>query len=239
MEFVFFVVAFIAEVVGTIAGFGSSTIALPLSLLFFDFKTALVLVAFLHIFGNIGRVGFFRYGLDKNILIKFGLASVVFSVIGALLVNYTPQENLKGILGLFLIIYSFLAWFEKLAIKPSNTAAVVGGGLSGFFAGLIGTGGALRGAFLTAFNLPKEKYIATAAAIALAVDATRLPVYLKQGFLSSNFYWFVPVLFVIAIAGSFVGKNVVERLPQALFRKLVLIAILLIGLKFIYDWLVS
>src|SRR3989344_8827352 len=173
MPILFFLSAFISEIIGTTAGFGSSTVFLPLALLFFDFRTALVLVAFLHLAGNIGRIGFFRHGLDKNLIIKFGLPSVLLTLVGALLVSQLNQEVLKGILGIFLVLYSgYSLWKENLKFKATTTSAIVGGGLSGFLAGLIGTGGALRGAFLTAFGLPKEKYIATAASIALAVDLT-------------------------------------------------------------------
>jgi hypothetical protein len=62
-DIIFFVVGFFS-VVGTMAGFGSSTIFLPLASCFVDFKTALVLVAIFHFFGNIGRITFFRHGLD-------------------------------------------------------------------------------------------------------------------------------------------------------------------------------
>src|SRR3989338_4171663 len=94
-EFLFFLAAFLAEVIGTAAGFGSSTIFLPLALFFVDFKTALVLVAFFHIFGNIGRIAFFRHGLDRRLIILFGVPSVLLTVAGALLVNYAPQDELK------------------------------------------------------------------------------------------------------------------------------------------------
>ena len=238
MSILFFFSAFIAEVLGTIAGFGSSTVFLPLALLFFDFKSALVLVALFHIFGNISRVSFFKHGLDRHILIIFGIPSVILTLIGALLVAYLPQEMLKGILGAFLIIYLIIyMWKEDLKVRPSLFNSVIGGGLSGFLAGLIGTGGALRGAFLTAFGLPKEKYIATAAAIALAVDFTRLPVYFTEGFLSKQYYWYIPFLFIIALAGSFTGRQIVKRVPQNTFKKVVLIAILVIGIKFVYDLL--
>lgn len=232
-----FTSAFIAEVVGTIAGFGSSTIFLPVALLFLDFRTALVLVAFFHFFGNIGRLSFFRRGLDKSLLLKFGLPSIFLTIGGALLVSKIPQESLKGILGLFLLLYaSYSFWKEDFAFKATLLNTVVGGGLSGFLAGLIGTGGALRGAFLTAFGLPKEKYIATAASIALAVDITRIPLYVQQGFLEAKFIWYLPVLLILALSGSFTGKQIVRRLPQNKFRKIVLIAIFLIGIKFVYDW---
>ena len=97
----------------------------------------------------------------------------------------------------------------------------------------------MRGAFLTGFRLPKEKYIATAAAIALAVDITRIPVYLKEGFLQTKYFWYLPVLFIIALVGSFTGKQIVKRFSYKLFRKTVLFAILLIGAKFIFDWLIG
>lgn len=53
-EILFFLSAFVAEIIGTMEGFGSSTIFLPLALFFVDFKTAIVLVAIFHLFGNIG-----------------------------------------------------------------------------------------------------------------------------------------------------------------------------------------
>jgi len=120
---------------------------------------------------------------------------------------------------------------------PVAQNAIVGGAISGFIAGLIGTGGALRSAFLTAFNLEKEKYIATAAVIAIAVDATRIPVYLSSDFMDEKYYYFIPMLFVIAILGSFIGRKIVDKISQDKFRKLVLFAIFLISLKFIWDYL--
>lgn len=238
MNILFFVSALFSEITGTTLGFGSSTVFLPLALLFFDFRTALILVAFMHIFGNFGRVSFFKSGLDKNLIIRFGIPSVIFTLIGALLVSFLSQNLLKGILGIFLAGFaSYSLWRENFIIKASTFNAIIGGGLSGFLAGLIGTGGALRGAFLTGFGLTKEKYIATAAAVALAVDITRIPIYLSQGFLNKQYYWYIPILLVTALTGSFIGKQLVERFSYKVFRKIVLLAILLAGVKFIFDLL--
>lgn len=236
MEFIFFISAFLAQIVGTVAGFGSSTVFLPVALLFYDFKTALVLVAFLHIFGNVGKIGVFRQGINRDLILKFGLPSIILTFIGALLVQYIPQNTLKAILGAFLVSFALLSfWRENFQVKPTLLNTIFGGALSGLFAGLIGTGGAIRSAFLVAINLPKEKYIATSALIALAIDTTRIPVYISQGFLKSEFYWFLPILLIIALVGSYFGKLIVNKIPQKQFKKVVLAAIFLIGLSFVME----
>ena len=238
-DILFLIAALFAEIVGTMAGFGSSTIFLPVALLFFDFRTALILVAIFHMSGNIGRIAFFRHGFDKGMLLRFGVPSVIFTIIGALLVDYVPQHLLKLILGLFLIIYVALSISHPgLAVQPTGRNTLLGGSISGFFAGLIGTGGALRGSFLTSYGLEKSVYISTAAAISLAVDMSRIPVYLASGYLPQEYYHFIPLLFLVAIAGSLIGKRIVSKVPQEKFRIFVLVCIGIVSLKFIYDGLV-
>jgi uncharacterized membrane protein YfcA len=237
---IFIVIGFFSEVVGTMAGFGSSTIYLPAASYFLDFKTALVLVAIFHLFGNISRITFFRHGLDKRVLLVFGLPSFILSVLGATLVGDLSQTFLKLMLGIFLTALSIAFLLRpKLAFPASTRFLILGGGISGFITGLIGTGGALRAAFLTGLKIEKEKYIATAAVIALGTDATRIPSYLANGFLGEQYYYFIPLLFGVALAGSFVGRKIIGRIDQVKFKKMVLIAVILTSVKFIVDGIVA
>jgi uncharacterized protein len=235
-DILFFIVAFISEVMGAVAGFGSSTIFLPLALFFVDFETALILVAISHLFGNLGRINFFRHGIDKKIITTFGIPSILFSFLGASIVGILSQDILKVILGIFLIIIS-VSFLVRPSLKvPTNRNMVItGGGISGLITGLVGTGGALRATFLTGFNLEKTKYIATAAVIALGTDATRIPLYLTQGFRLQHYYYYIPILFVTSIGGSYVGKKIVGRIDQNIFKKIVLIAIILVSINFIIS----
>ncbi|MEW6044050.1 MAG: sulfite exporter TauE/SafE family protein [Thermoproteota archaeon] len=235
-DIIFFVIGFVSEIVGTVAGFGSSTIFLPLASYFVDFRTALVLVAIFHLFGSASRLVFFRHGLDKRVLLFFGVPSFVFSLIGATVVDDLSQVLLKFLLGIFLIsICTVFLVRPKLAF-PSNAKSLVTGGVtSGFIVGLIGTGGALRAAFLTGLKIDKTKYIATAAVIALGTDATRIPSYVSYGFLPESYYYYIPVLFAIAVGGSYVGRKIVNKIDQEKFKKMVLIAVILASIKFIVD----
>jgi uncharacterized protein len=169
----FFISALLAEIIGTTAGFGSSIIFLPLALHFVDFKTAIVLVAIFHLFGNLSRIIFFRQGFDKRIILQFGVPSVFLRVLGAFLIGILPQPILKLILGIFLVVTT-VSFIAKPGLKfPANTRTfIAGGSATGFFTALVGTGGALRATLLQGFNIEKVKYLATAATIALATDAT-------------------------------------------------------------------
>lgn len=237
MDIVFFVVAFLAEIVGTIAGFGSAMILLPVALFFFDFKTALVLVAFMHLFGNLGRITFFFRGLSWRPFIYFGLIGLPCTVFGAMLVTRMDQKALEAGLGIFLVAYGLFSLLKPtFRMKQTRINMLAGGAASGFLAGLIGTGGALRSAFLTAYKMPKARYVGTAAALAIVVDGARIPPYLKDGLLSGSYYWMLPVLFVLAIAGSYSGKRLVKKIPQRVFSKIVLGCLVLAGTVFIAGY---
>ena len=235
-DILFFIVAFISEVIGAVAGFGSSTIFLPLALFFVDFQTALILVAISHLFGNLGRINFFRHGIDKKIIATFGIPSILFSFLGASIVGILSQDTLKVILGIFLIIISFLFLVRPSLRVPTNRNIIItGGGISGLITGLVGTGGVLRATFLTGFNLEKTKYIATAAVIALGTDATRIPLYLSQGFLLQQYYYYIPISAATAIGGTYIGKKIVGKLDQTKFRKIILVAVIVVSINFIIS----
>ena len=141
LQAMFFLIAFISEIIGAVAGFGSSTILLPLALFFVDFKTALILVAISHLIGNIGRINFFRRGLDKKIIITFGAPSILLSFLGASLVGIIAQSTLQIILGIFLIALSVLFLLKPSLKFAANTrTTITGGGISGFITGIVGTG---------------------------------------------------------------------------------------------------
>jgi uncharacterized membrane protein YfcA len=234
----FFIIAFLTVIIGTVAGFGTSTVFLPIALFFMDFKTALVLVAICHISSNIGKVIFFRHGLDKRLILLFGVPGVILTVFGAYFVVYVPQDDLQIILGIFLFLFSIYSLIKpdfEIRAEPKNT--IIGGSISGFSQGLIGIGGPLRGAFLISYGLEKYKYIATLAAIAVAIDMTRIPVYLAYNLLEPQYYYYIVPLIIIGIVGSYTGKKIVKRIPQNVFKKIVLIAIAITSLLLIYKGL--
>lgn len=227
----FYILAFIAEIIGTVSGFGSSILFVPIATMFFDFKYVLGITAIFHVFSNLSKIVLFRDGIDRNITIKLGLPAVVFVIIGAVLSNYVPQKELELLMSFFLILLSaFMIIFFKAKIERSDRSLVASGVLSGFLAGIIGTGGSIRGLVLSAFHLEKEIFVATSAMIDLGVDSSRAIVYYLNGFMSRECLVMLPVLLLISLLGSWLGKRILHRIPQLSFRLIVLSVILVTSL---------
>ena len=233
----FLACAFGAEVIGTMAGFGAATILTPVATLFMDVKTAIAVVACFHLFGNASRLVFFGRHVRWKIWGQFGLTGVLCSILGAGVTASLPSSAVKLCLGLFLLLYvGFSSVTSGRAQFPSTPATLLGGGIvSGFVAGLIGTGGAIRSACLLAFGLAKDAYIGTSAAIALVVDATRLPVYLAERFIPMRMAPVVASLVAVAFAGAWLGQRLVRRVSPVAFHRFVMVMLTLMGIKLLVD----
>lgn len=231
INIVFLLLALLAEIIGTVGGFGSSVFFVPIGNFYFDFYSVLGLTALFHLSSNLSKIFLFREGLDKRLLLTIGLPSVLFVIIGGFLSKMLNTNFLEVVLGCFLVGFSLLFIIKsKIVVNPNTKNAVLGGALSGFSAGLLGTGGAIRGLTMAAFNLNKSTFIATSALIDFMIDFSRTFVYYNNGYIHDHDLKYVPFLFVIGLLGSYLGKKILAYIPQSKFRKLSLIFILIIGL---------
>jgi uncharacterized membrane protein YfcA len=229
--FYFILLALIAEILGTVGGFGSSLFFVPIASYFLDFHSVLGVTAMFHVVSNLTKIGFFHKGFDKKLIISLGIPAVVFVILGAYLSQFIATKWLEISLSLFLIgLSTFLLVFKNSIIKPNTINSVGGGIASGFIAGLIGTGGAIRGITLAAFNLRMEVFIATSAVIDLAIDSSRTIVYGLNGYIHKDDLYLIPILFVVSVIGTYIGKSILKKTSEELFKKIVLVLILLTGI---------
>lgn len=232
--------ALIAEILGTVGGFGSSLFFVPIAGYFLDFHSVLGITALFHISSNLTKIYFFKKGVDWKLIFQIGIPSVLFVILGAYLSKSFDSVLLEIILAVFLIIFSSIFIVkQKLVIPPNKTNNISGGVLSGFLAGLVGTGGSVRGIVLSAYQLKMEVFIATSAVIDLAIDSSRAVVYTMNGFVHWHDLYLIPVLLVVSIIGTGIGKMILTKISEEKFRNIVLFLILMTGIitlaKFI-NW---
>ena len=227
----FLSLALLSEIIGTVSGFGSSILFVPIASLFFDFKTVLGITAVFHVFSNLSKIVLFRKGINKEIALKLGIPAVVFVMTGAWLTTLIPTEKLSLFMNIAIVLLSIYLMinFNK-PIQQNNTNLYIGGTVSGFLAGLVGTGGAIRGITLAAFQLPKEIFIATSALIDLGVDSSRAAIYVGSGYFKKEYLFLIPFLIGISILGSYIGKLILVKTSERIFRFIVLGVIIITAL---------
>lgn len=228
--FAFFALLLAAEVLGTIGGFGSSMLVMPLAGLFLPFDQALGLTAVFHVFSNAAKIVLFRQGISKQLLLWLGVPAVVGVIIGARLSYHLDQRLLGLCLGILLTAMAGLLLVKRTwKLQATNKNAVLGGLLSGSVAGVAGTGGAIRGITLAAFDLEKMVFVSTSAWIDMGVDVSRSIIYASQGYVTSNVLAHLPAMAVASVLGSWLGKRALAHIPQERFKSLVLLLVLAMG----------
>lgn len=223
----------VASGFGTITGFGSSTIMVPILLMFYPLPETLLLAGILHWFNDAWKVILFRQSPLWKTILSFGIPGLIFGVVGAWLVLSIPQANLSRFLGTVLIGYFALISIKSDFKIPRNVlSAMIGGSLSGFIAGIFGIGGAMRGLFLTALNLPKETYLFTSGMVALFIDTSRLITYALGGTrLTPTLTWGLVLFIPASFLGAELAKMIVGKIPPEKFRLLVAFFLGAVGLR--------
>ena len=233
----FFVVAFVAAVVASLAGFGAATLTTPLLSLIIDIKQTIILIAFFHGFSSLFKVIQLRYSVDIPTVLWYGIPAIITAIIGAYMLDIVVPAAIVLGLGVFLILFAITSLFNLSWRLPYNKPVLVTGGIvTGFVTGLIGLGGAIRGAFLFSMQQKKEIYIATSSTIALFIDIARTVTYMVRGSLESRYYWFIPVLLVISFVGTWLGVKLLRWVPENIVKRVVLIMLLFVSIFFILDY---
>lgn len=224
--------AVVAGMVASVAGFGIGSLLTPVLAFHLGTKLAVSLVALPHVAGTALRFWILRTHVDRHVLLHFGIASAVCGLLGAVLHAFLTSSILSRIFGGLLVlagISSLTGLMERLHLP--RWAAWIAGGLSGIFGGLVGNQGSIRSAALLGFHVPRDAFVATATAIALLVDVGRVPVYLAtQGPAILHRWPQVIIALAGVLVGTLAGARVLRRIPEHIFRRIVGLLVLAIGL---------
>lgn len=226
-----FFIAIFAGAVAAVSGFGIGSILTPYLATQVDMKVAVAAVSIPHFIATAIRFWTLRQHLRRSIFIHFGVLSAIGGVFGASLHNSATNPVLKMIFA-SLLIFAGISGVTGLNKKVhlGKTSGWFAGALSGVFGGMVGNQGGIRSAALLAFNLEKEQFIATATAVGLVVDLSRMPVYLiaEKSVLAEQ----IPVILVLTcgcVIGTIAGGKIFAKVPADMFRIMVSSMILLLG----------
>ena len=221
----------VAGAVASVAGFGVGSLLTPLLARHLGTKLAVAAVSVPHLAATSLRLWMMRRHVDRRLLRGFGLASAAGGLGGALLQVWLRSRTLDVVLGCLLLLAG-VSEITGLArrVRLRGAAAWIAGAASGVFGGLVGNQGGIRSAALLGFDVSRDAFVATATAIALAIDLARLPVYVvTEGARLAGIWPLLALATAGAIGGTLVGQRILSRIPEGVFRRLVALALLALG----------
>ena len=229
-----FLASLVASTLAAITGFGGAAVLLPVLVAIFGVREAIPILTVAQLVGNGSRVWFNRRELDWRVVAWFSLGAVPMGLLGGWLFAKAPLAPLTRILGAFLIL--IVIWRHA---KPNVTwrpplpsFAGIGAGAT-FLSALLGSVGPIMAPFFLAYGLVKNAYIGTEALSTVVMHVTKLVAYHQSAVLPAHALLVGALLGPVMILGSYLGKRIVDRLPEQVFVALIEITLVAAGLLFL------
>ena len=226
--------ALVASTLAGITGFGGAAVLLPVLILVFGAREAVPVLTVAQLIGNGSRVWFNRRELDWRVVAWFALGGVPMALVGGFLFAKAPLPILTRLLGAFLIAVVVWRHIHPKQPKPFPVAAFAGiGGGASFLSALLGSVGPVMAPFFLAYGLVKGAYIGTEALSTVVMHVTKLVAYRESAVLSGSDVIVGLALGPIMILGSFLGKRILDRLPERVFVVLIEAVLIAAGVTFL------
>ena len=226
--------AFLAATLAAVTGFGGAAVLLPILIFVFGVRDAIPILTVAQLIGNGSRVWFNRRELALQVVGWFAVGGVPAALVGGVLFATAPLSFLKRLLGFFLLVIVVYRHIRKAgAHKPSLRGFAIIGAVFSFLSALLGSVGPLMAPFFLSYGLVKGAYIGTEALATVVMHVTKLVAYGGTAILTLKSIGAGLALGPIMIFGSFIGKRIVEWLPEYVFVWLIEATLILAGLAFL------
>ncbi|MCS7027429.1 MAG: sulfite exporter TauE/SafE family protein [Bacteroidia bacterium] len=224
-----------AATLSAVAGFGGALILLPILSALLGVKVAIPVLTVAQFLGNASRVWLGRKELCWKPIVYFLITAVPLSLLGSYTFVKADVAWIKKFVGMMLIAVAVYRRLYKPVMRFSNKIMWIGGALTGFISGLVGSAGPLGAAFFLTLNLTKSAYVASEAFTALVMHAVKTLAYQKWMDIGKNELYLGLFLGLIMILGSWIGKRILERLNVKYFTFVVELLLIASGIKFIVQ----
>ena len=228
--------AFTASTLAAVTGFGGAAVLLPALVAMFGVREAIPILTVAQLVGNGSRVWFNRRELDLPVVRWFALGAVPLALVGGVLFATAPLGALQRVVGAFLLLIVVWRHVPRAATwRPQVRAFAALGAVFSFVSALVGSVGPLMAPFFLAYGLVKGAYIGTEALATVVMHVVKLAAYQGMAILTLRAVATGLALGPIMIAGSYVGKRILDRLPERVFVVIIELVLVGTGVWFLLD----
>ncbi|WP_026380773.1 sulfite exporter TauE/SafE family protein [Afifella pfennigii] len=226
-------VYFIGGLVKGGSGFGLPLVTISMSPFIVPIDLALAVNAVVLPFANVYQYG--RSGLAKATLMRFWpiLLGLLLGVpIGALFVNAIEPAALTMALGLFILAFVGLSVVNPRIAVPGDLERPAGAA-TGFIAGIVGAlttaNGPLFVIYLVGRGVERQMMVATLGLCFLVFGVLVSGSFWAIGLLDAQRFLLALLCVAPVLVGVWAGDAWGARLPQATFRRFILVLLFLLG----------
>jgi uncharacterized membrane protein YfcA len=229
-----FAVFLCAGMVKGLVGVGMPTISLAALTLASDLHTAMALVILPALASNLRQA--LRGGHGRQILARlwpYLVSAVLLIPVGALTLTRVDPGQLSGVLGVLLVVYTGTAlagWRPVLARRHERWTAPIVGAINGVLTGMTGAFLVPSVIYLQAIQLPRDQLIQAMGILFLAATVTLGLTLGGNRLLTPELAGLSALAVLPAFGGVRIGELLRTRLSEAHFRRVLLTALLLVGL---------
>ena len=227
-------IACFAYAIESIFGFGGTIIFLGISGFFFDFNSLLKLAMIVGLSSGLAvLIQSYKYVSLKH-LIKILIYTIPGALIGTYFISYFASDILIKIFAIILIIYGcFNLFFPDIRFPQflKNFFVILGGFIQGIYT--IGGPFVLMG-YKDYFS-SKQELRSTMAGYFFIINTLRAIFFM---FLGGSYLEIVKIYYPIALLvmlSVWMGYFIHKQIPEILFKKLIIIAITLIGVLILFT----
>jgi len=221
---------------GTI-GIGLPTAGVSLTAQFTDVRTAITLALMPMLLTNVWQVFRSRQDTHKTRrfwpLLVFMLLSIAVFAYAASSVPINAATLLLGFSVLLFAAVSLVKEIPQVPQRHDKKLQVVSGIVSGFMGGITGVWAPPMVMYMSAARVDKATFVATMGVLLMCGSAVLCLAYGSVGLLTKGQAIASLMLVVPAITGFAIGENIRSRVNEELFKKLVLLFFLVMGLNII------
>ncbi len=188
-------------------------------------------------FSSSSKVFYFWRSIDWNLFKWLFPSTIVGSIIGARMLAEVPTELLQVIIGLFLVFTVVQFKTPKPDDVPRRRLlpkiktwhfAPLGLGVA-FLSGLIGGVGPLMNSAYLNYGISKEALLGTRSANAILLHVTKIISYAILGLIDFEIVKYGVLVGVAAMLGTYIGKVLLGRISELLFRRIVVATMVVSG----------
>jgi uncharacterized membrane protein YfcA len=219
-----------------VLGFGGGVVLLALMLLFLDPLVAIPLHAAIQVASNGTRTVIRRRDVDWGIVARASLLLVPAGALTLPLARSAPEGVLQAAIAVTVLAATWIPERTDLEVPaPSPTAWIGIGAVAGALNPLVGATGPLFAPLYRAASTTRQRFVGTFAGTQASGHLAKLVLFGAAGLAPTGRAPMALAGIVGVVVGTELGSRVLDRIDEARFRTLYLVAITAVAVHLVLD----